>query len=102
MRSSQCKPVPFAYQRMHEFIRVQRQLLDEAFGLEQRYSVSYTGLSLILLRVDPAAWESAFPICDDQVQVPDIFGQTMTLTVWPMYPDAHSSEPVNPLSVSVH
>ena len=36
-----------SYRQMHEFIRIHRQLLNEAFGLELRYSPSYAGLWLI-------------------------------------------------------
>ena len=49
-----------SYRRMHEFIRIHRQLLNEAFGLELRYSPSYTGLRPILRGIDPAALETAF------------------------------------------
>ena len=49
-----------SYRQMHEFIRIHRQLLNEAFGLELRYSPSYTGLRLILRGIDPAALETAF------------------------------------------
>jgi len=33
-----------SYRQMHEFIRVHRQRLNEAFGLALRYAPSYTGL----------------------------------------------------------
>jgi DDE_Tnp_1-associated len=49
-----------SYRQMHEFIRIHRQLLNEAFGLELRYSPSYTGLRLILRGVDPATLETGF------------------------------------------
>ena len=49
-----------SYRQMHEFIRIHRQLLNEALGLELRYSPSYTGLRLILRGVNPAALETAF------------------------------------------
>ena len=49
-----------SYRQMHEFIRIHRQLLNGAFGLEMRYSPSYTGLRLILRGVDPAALETGF------------------------------------------
>ena len=49
-----------SYRQMHEFIRIHRQLLNDAFGLELRYSPSYTGLRLILRGIDPAALETAF------------------------------------------
>ena len=45
---------------MHEFIRVHRPRLNEAFGLELPYSPSYTGLRLILQGVDAKALEAAF------------------------------------------
>ena len=49
-----------SYRQMHEFIRVHRQRLNEAFGLELPYSPSYTGLRLILQGVDAEALEAAF------------------------------------------
>ena len=49
-----------SYRQMHEFIRVHRQRLNEAFDLRLPYSPSYTGLRLILRGVDPAALEAAF------------------------------------------
>jgi len=49
-----------SYRQMHEFIRIHRQSLNAAFGLELRYSPSYTGLRLILRGIDPAALETAF------------------------------------------
>ena len=49
-----------SYRQMHEFIRIHRQRLNEAFGLELPYSPSYTGLRLILQGVDPTALEAAF------------------------------------------
>jgi hypothetical protein len=49
-----------SYRQMHEFIRIHRQRLNEAFGLDLRYAPSYTGLRLILRGVDPAALETAF------------------------------------------
>ena len=49
-----------SYRQMHEFIRVHRQRLNEAFGLALRYAPSYTGLRDILQGVDPKALEVAF------------------------------------------
>lgn len=49
-----------SYRQMHEFIRVHRQLLNEAFGLALRYAPSYTGLRRIIRGVDPEAFETAF------------------------------------------
>ncbi len=49
-----------SYRQMHEFIRIHRQRLNEAFDLRLRYSPSYTGLRLIIQGVDPAALEAAF------------------------------------------
>src|SRR4051812_6823328 len=49
-----------SYRQVHEFILVHRQRLNEAFGLQLRYSPSYTGLRLIIRGVDPAALETAF------------------------------------------
>jgi len=49
-----------SYRQMHEFIRIHRQRLNEAFGLELPYSPSYCGLRLILQGVDPTALEAAF------------------------------------------
>jgi hypothetical protein len=49
-----------SYRQMHEFIRVHRRRLNEAFGLTLRYAPSYTGLRDILQGVDPSALETAF------------------------------------------
>jgi len=49
-----------SYRQMHEFIRVHRQRLNDAFDLRLPYAPSYTGLRLILRGVDPAALETAF------------------------------------------
>jgi hypothetical protein len=49
-----------SYRQMHEFIRVHRQRLNAAFGLQLRYAPSYTGLRGILQGVEPAALEAAF------------------------------------------
>jgi len=49
-----------SYRQMHEFIRVHRRRLNEAFGLALRYAPSYTGLRDILQGVDPKALEAAF------------------------------------------
>lgn len=49
-----------SYRQIHEFIRVHRQRLNEAFGLRLPYSPSHTGLRLIIRGVDPAALEAAF------------------------------------------
>jgi hypothetical protein len=49
-----------SYRKMHEFIRIHLQRLNEAFGLRLPYSPSYTGLGLILQGVDPTALEAAF------------------------------------------
>src|SRR5258708_26420849 len=49
-----------SYRQMHEFIRVHRRRLNEAFGLSLRYAPSYTGLRDILQRVAPDALETAF------------------------------------------
>ena len=49
-----------SYRQMHEFIRIHRQRLNEAFGLALRYAPSYTGLRNILQGVDPNALETAF------------------------------------------
>jgi hypothetical protein len=48
------------YRQLHEFIRVHRQRLNEAFGLALRYAPSYTGLRDILRGVAPKALETAF------------------------------------------
>jgi DDE_Tnp_1-associated len=48
------------YRQMHEFIRVHRQRLNAAFGLDLRYAPSYTGMRLILRGIDPEALETAF------------------------------------------
>ncbi len=47
---------------MHEFIRVHRVRLNEAFDLSLRYAPSYTGLRDILQNVDPNALEAAFRV----------------------------------------
>ena len=49
-----------SYRQMHEFIRVHRRRLNEAFGLALRCAPSYTGLRDILQGVDPKALEAAF------------------------------------------
>ncbi len=49
-----------SYRQMHEFIRVHRRRLNEAFGLSLRYAPSYTGLRDILQGVAPDALETAF------------------------------------------
>ena len=49
-----------SYRQMHEFIRVHRRRLNEAFGLSLRYAPSYTGLRDILQGVDPSALETVF------------------------------------------
>ena len=49
-----------SYRQMHEFIRVHRQRLNEAFGLSLRGAPSYTGLRDILQGVDANALEAAF------------------------------------------
>jgi DDE_Tnp_1-associated len=49
-----------SYRQMHEFIRVHRVRLNEAFDLSLRYAPSYTGLRGILQGVDPNALEAAF------------------------------------------
>ena len=49
-----------SYRQMHEFIRVHRGRLNEAFGLALRHAPSYTGLRNILQGVDPKALEAAF------------------------------------------
>ena len=49
-----------SYRQIHEFIRVHRRRLNEAFGLALRYAPSYTGVRAILQGVDPDALEAAF------------------------------------------
>jgi hypothetical protein len=49
-----------SYRQLHEFIRIHRHRLNEAFGLALRYAPSYTGLRGIIQGVDPAALEAAF------------------------------------------
>jgi hypothetical protein len=49
-----------SYRQMHEFLRVHRQRLNEAFGLSLRYAPSYTGLRGILQGVDAKGLEAAF------------------------------------------
>jgi hypothetical protein len=49
-----------SYRQLHEFIRIHRQRLNEAFNLSLRYAPSYSGLRLILQGIEPAALEAAF------------------------------------------
>jgi hypothetical protein len=49
-----------SYRQMHEFVRIHRQRLNEAFGLALRGAPSYTGLRDILQGVDAKALEGAF------------------------------------------
>jgi hypothetical protein len=49
-----------SYRQVHEFIRIHRQRLNEAFGLTLRGAPSYTGLRGILQGVDANALETAF------------------------------------------
>jgi hypothetical protein len=49
-----------SYRQLHEFIRIHRQRLNEAFNLSLRYAPSYSGLRLILQGIDSAALEEAF------------------------------------------
>ncbi len=49
-----------SYRQMHEFIRIHRQRLNEAFGLSLRCTPSYTGLRRILQGVNASALEAAF------------------------------------------
>lgn len=49
-----------SYRQMHEFIRIHRRRLNEAFGTKMRYAPSYTGLRDILRGIDAAEMEKAF------------------------------------------
>ncbi len=49
-----------SYRQLHEFIRIHRQRLNDAFNLSLRYAPSYSGLRLILQGIDPTALEEAF------------------------------------------
>ena len=49
-----------SYRQMHEFIRIHRQRLNEAFGLELPYSPSYTGLRLIFKASTQRRWSPRF------------------------------------------
>jgi hypothetical protein len=49
-----------SYRQKHEFIRIHRQRLNEAFGLSLRCAPFYTGLRGILQGVDASAPEAAF------------------------------------------
>ena len=49
-----------SYRQLHEFIRVHRDRLNEAFGLALRYAPSYTGLRRIIQGADGEALEAAF------------------------------------------
>ena len=59
-----------SYRQLHEFIRVHRQRLNEAFGLALRYAPSYTGLRDILQGVDPGALETAFRAYASSITMP--------------------------------
>src|SRR5512136_2434892 len=43
-----------SYRQMHEFIRVHRLRLNDAFDLELPYTPSYSGLRLEQIRINPA------------------------------------------------
>ena len=45
-----------SYRQMHEFIRIHRQRLNEAFGLSLRYAPSYTGLRSQLVALGFSPW----------------------------------------------
>ena len=49
-----------SYRQLHEFIRIHRQRLNKAFKLNLRCAPSYSGLRLILQKIDPTALEEAF------------------------------------------
>ena len=49
-----------SYRQLHEFIRIHRLRLNEAFGLALRYAPSYTGLRRIIQGGDAEALEAAF------------------------------------------
>jgi len=49
-----------SYRQLHEFIRIHRDRLNEAFGLALRCSPSYTGLRRIIQGADGEALEAAF------------------------------------------
>jgi len=49
-----------SYRQMHEFIRIHRQSLNAAFGLELRYAPSYTGLRSSCTASIPAHWRAPF------------------------------------------
>ena len=59
-----------SYRQMHEFIRVHRQRLNEAFGLGLRGAPSYTGLRAILQGIDANALEAAFRAHASSVAAP--------------------------------
>ncbi len=61
-----------SYRQMHEFIRIHRLRLNDAFDLELPYSPSYTGLRLILQGVDPNALEAAFRRHAASVRTPPV------------------------------
>jgi hypothetical protein len=65
-----------SYRQMHEFIRIHRQRLNAAFGLELRYAPSYTGMRLILRGIDPDALETAFRRHAASFPAPSLDGPT--------------------------
>jgi len=65
-----------SYRQMHEFIRIHRQRLNAAFGLDLRYAPSYTGMRLILRGIDPDALETAFRRHSASLPAPSLDGPT--------------------------
>jgi hypothetical protein len=61
-----------SYRQMHEFVRIHRLRLNDAFDLKLPYSPSYTGLRLILQGVNPMALEEAFRRHAASVRTPPI------------------------------
>ncbi len=61
-----------SYRQMHEFIRLHRLRLNDAFDLGLPYSPSYTGLRLILQGADANALEAAFKRHAASVRTPPI------------------------------
>jgi hypothetical protein len=70
-----------SYRQMHEFIRIHRQRLNEAFGLALRYAPSYTGLRRVLQGVDPSALETAFRTHASSIASPNAPGFQGMLTI---------------------
>jgi hypothetical protein len=54
-----------SYRQINEFIRIHLLRFTDAVDLKQRYSLSYTGLRVILRGVHPMPLEAAFGMSAD-------------------------------------